>query len=296
MTIAARSQTTLASSAAVTGRGYWSGKKCRVEFRPAPIDSGITFVRDDLGPSARIPLHIDAQRSTPRRTVLQAGDAVVEMVEHVAAALAGLGVDNCDVGVNTAELPGMDGSSVAFVNAIEDARLTRQEAAINPLVITKPVRCEAGDTWIEARPPTHGCLSIEFNLDFGPEAIISPQWMVLDIDSTTFRTDLAVARTFLLKSEADLIQAQGLALHVTTSDLLIFDDSTNNAAPLENTLRYPDECVRHKMLDVLGDLALAGRPIVGRIVACRSGHQLNGELVRQVLASESGEEITRRSA
>ncbi|MEM1303519.1 MAG: UDP-3-O-acyl-N-acetylglucosamine deacetylase, partial [Planctomycetota bacterium] len=192
--ITARSQTTLASPASVTGRGYWSGAEVRVEFRPAPVDSGIAFVRDDLGPTARVPLHIAAQRPTPRRTILSAetaaGETVsVEMVEHVAAALAGLGVDNCEVGVTAAEMPGMDGSSAAFVAAIDGVGLARQAAAADPLVITQPVRCERGNTWIEARPPTDGRLSIEFNLDFGPASAIPHQWTVLDVDPLSFRVE-----------------------------------------------------------------------------------------------------------
>ncbi|MEM8865593.1 MAG: UDP-3-O-acyl-N-acetylglucosamine deacetylase, partial [Planctomycetota bacterium] len=205
----------------------------------------------------------------------------VEMVEHILAALFGLGVDNCEVGVTASEMPGCDGSALAFVEAIADAGIQQQALPVQPLVVTEPVRCEDGGKWIEARPPIGEELSVEYNLDYGADSSIAPQWAVAEITPMAFATELAPARTFLLEAEAEAIRAQGLAKHVTAQDLLIFGQD----GPIDNQLRYPDECARHKALDVVGDLALAGRPIVGHVVACRSGHRLNADLVRKLLAS-----------
>lgn len=298
-----RLQRTLAATATVEGRGYWTGREVRVEFRPAPIGSGVIFVRDDLVgelDDASIPVSVHKRQPATRRTVLRGdGGAEVAMIEHVVAALAGLGVDNCEVGVTSAEMPGCDGSSAPFVEAIDIAGLKEQEALSNPLVVDRPVRCGERDSWIEARPPMGEGLSIEYRLDYGPESAIGRQWLVVSLDESSFRYEVAPARTFVLESEAQALRAQGLGEHVTPADLLIFRDEPRSDAdrlPLDNPLRYADECVRHKILDVVGDLALAGRPIHAHIVACCSGHRLNGDLVEQLLASHPERATYRRSA
>lgn len=292
---APRPQQTINEPAAVHGRGYWTGAEVTVEFRPSPPETGIYFTRDDLAQSGsaapRIPAHVASQSPADRRTILTAGDSRVEMVEHVLAALFGLGIDNCEVGVTGPEMPGCDGSAQAFVEAIAFAGIRQQEAASRPLVVREPVRCTNGEQWIEARPPMGDVLSIEYSLDYGTSSI-PPQWYVADITPAAFRHELAPARTFLLEEEAEAIRARGLASHVTAQDLLIFGPD----GPIDNQLRFEDECARHKALDVVGDLALAGRPIVGHIVACRSGHRMNADLVRQLLASHSDDQTTRRSA
>ena len=276
---ASRNQQTLARPAAVTGRGYWTGDEVTVEFRPAPVDSGIVFLREDLSPAIRIAVNPTNQLPAARRTILAADDAQVEMVEHVLAALVGLGVDNCEVGVSSAEMPGCDGSSLDFVRAIVDGGIVEQPSPIEPLVVEHAVRCTADDpnVWIEARPPIGDGFSVEYNLDYGADSAIGAQWLVVDLSPAAFLSELAPARTFLLQAEAEAIKSQGMGTHVTPQDLLIFGPD----GPIENPLRYPDECVRHKALDVVGDLGLAGRPIVGHVVACRSGHRLNAELVQE---------------
>lgn len=287
-----RAQHTLARPVSVSGVGYWSGRDVRVEFRPAPVGAGRAFVRDDLPGSPRVPAVVAFRGEAQRRTVLAADGATVEMVEHVLAALSGMGVDNCEIGVTAPEMPGLDGSAAAFVEAIEMAGLKDQGARVAPLVVSRPVRCGGGEQWIEARPPIDSGLTIEYQLRYGPGVAIPPQWIIAEVDPRAFSAELAPARTFLLKSEAEALLARGLGTRVTPRDLLIFDDD----GPVDNTLRFVDECVRHKVLDVVGDLALAGRPIVGHIVAHRSGHRLNGELTRTLLAAEQDEADRRRSA
>ncbi len=134
-------------------------------------------------------------------------------------------------------------------------------------------------------------MSIEYGLDYGPGNAIGAQWLVTELEPVAFTAELAPARTFLLKAEADALTAQGLGGHVSPQDLLIFGPD----GPIDNPLRYEDECVRHKMLDVVGDLSLAGRPLLGHFVACRSGHQLNGQLVAEILANAK-DSSQRRSA
>lgn len=297
-----RPQRTVAGAARVEGRGYWTGKPIRVEFRPAPEGSGICFVRDDLAgrvENPRVPALISSRQPATRRTVLRGpGGAEVAMVEHVMATLSGLGVDNCEVGVTATEMPGCDGSASPFVDAIDAVGVVDQRALSRPLVIHSPVRCGEERRWVEARPPMGSGLSIEYRLDYGPGSAIGRQWLVVELDDATFRYDVAAARTFVLQSEAQALVDQGLGGHVTPQDLLIFRDSPTSEAqrgPIDNDLRYADECVRHKILDVVGDLALAGRPIIGHIVACCSGHRLNGDLVEQLVATHPDESL-RQSA
>jgi UDP-3-O-acyl N-acetylglucosamine deacetylase len=298
-----RLQRTLARPASVTGRGYWTGSEVTVEFRPASAGAGVTFVRDDLVKKLddpRIPVSVAFRQPASRRTVLRGpGGAEVAMIEHVVATLAGLGIDNCEVGVNAAEMPGCDGSAAPFVEAIDLAGILEQKAISDALVVNRPVRCGDRETWIEARPPMGPGLTIEYRLDYGPDSTIGRQWLVVQVDEDTFRYEIAPARTFLLESEAEAIRSQGLASHVATTELLVFRDeaaSDDDCQPLGNTLRYSDECVRHKILDVIGDLALAGRPIIGHIVAYCSGHKLNGDLVEALVATHPDRLNRRRSA
>ena len=285
-----RHQRTVARAAAVEGFGYWTGQDCRVEFRPAPPNSGITFYlapTPDATPVS-FPVGLDAREDRPRRTVLKNGAARVEMIEHVMAALAGLEIDNCDVWVTAEEIPGCEGSAAAFVEALDAAGVVVQSVPTRPLVVTQPVRVGDEHKWIEAQPTNTGSLSIEFHLDFGAGNAIGRQSFAAEISPEQFRYELASARTFVLKAEADALVATGKGSRVTAQDLLIFDTD----GPIDNPLRFPDECVRHKVLDVVGDLALAGRPIVGHVVAYRSGHQLNAALVEALLDQE--QQSTRR--
>ncbi len=273
-----RPQQTIASRASVAGFGYWSGKDVRIEFRPAPIGAGVTFVRSDLGPAARIPASIGHRVDCPRRTNLRRGDASVDMVEHVLAALAGLEIDNCDVWTNQPEMPGVDGSAAPFVDALLRAQVVAQSAPANVLEVTRPIRVGDDDCWFEARPATDGRCHVEFHLEYDNCPAIGRQVARAAVTPEVFRRELAPCRTFVLASEAEQMRSQGLGERVTSRDLLVFDD----AGPIDNRLRFPNECARHKALDVLGDLALAGVRLVGRFVACRSGHRLHAELTRQL--------------
>lgn len=275
-----RPQHTIAGRTAVTGFGYWSGADVRIEFRPAPANAGITFVRSDLGPQARVAAHVDHRSEAPRRTNLYVGRAEVHMVEHVLAALAGLEIDNCEVWTDQPEMPGCDGSAAPFVDALFRAGIAEQQVEAPVLRIVDAVRVAEGDAWIEARPSQAGELHLEFQLDYPRHRIIGRQVARLAATPERFRRELAPCRTFVLESEAQEMVRQGLGLRVTTRDLLVF----NEAGPIENRLRFPNECARHKALDLLGDLALTGRRVIGEVVAHRSGHRLHAELARQLVA------------
>lgn len=287
-----RKQRTLERSVCVSGFGYWSGRDVTVKFCPAPAGQGIVFVRTDLPEPVRIAAEMANRIETPRRTTLAAGGATVEMVEHIMAALAGLQIDNCEVHVDRPEMPGCDGSSMPFVEALQQAGIVEQTAARTTLVVTEVTRVGNEEAWVEARPHHKPCLSVGYRLDYGKGSPIGRQSIQLDVDAKSFCRQLAPARTFILQSEAEWLRNLGLGSRVTCHDLLVF----NEEGPIDNPLRYEDECVRHKALDLVGDLSLAGCDLVGQFLAYRSGHRLNADLVRVLLTEEKRIEGRRRSA
>jgi UDP-3-O-[3-hydroxymyristoyl] N-acetylglucosamine deacetylase len=274
-----RCQHTVRKPVAVEGFGYFSGQDIRVEFRPAPAGSGVTFVRGDLSPAIRIPVSPAIRLDVPRRTSLAWRGAQVAMVEHVLAALAGLEIDNCDVWVNAAEMPGCDGSALAFVEALDSVGIVNQVAPVRQLRVKRRIRVGDERSWIEASPSRDDQLSVVFDLDYRSHPAIGRQTIRLNVHPATFRTELAPCRTFLEEEAAQAMVAQGIGKRVTTQNLLIYGPN----GPIENTLRFDNECVRHKVLDVVGDLALTGCEVIADVVAYRSGHKLHAELARQMM-------------
>ena len=282
-----RSQQTLRRPAVVAGRGYWSGRDIRVELHPAPAGAGVVFVRGDLDPPVRIAATLESRVDAVNRTNLLAAGARLEMVEHLLSALAGLQVDCCLVRVGGEEMPGLDGSAQAFVTAIEAAGIEDLGTPVDPIVVRETVRVGGDESWIEAAAPRFPGLSVDYVLDYGAGPI-GRQEFSLQVTPASYRKELAAARTFISVADADRLRAAGLGLSVSPQDLVLFGPD----GPVENSLRWPDECVRHKVLDLVGDLALAGRPLHAHVTACRSGHRLNAELAGRLLAgAETGQRL-----
>ncbi len=276
---AERTQTTLAAPCTVSGRGYWTGQVNALTFLPAPAGTGIRFVRTDLEGTPSVSAVAEKRASMPLRTRLSQGRAEVDMVEHVMAALYGLRIDNVVVQCTASEMPAMDGSSFAFVLALHSAGIAQLSAPRQTLWIDRRLRVGNDMQWIEAEPlnaphPSAGRLELEYKLDFGHSSPIAKNDHAITLTPKNFYEQLSAARTFITTETAQLLQSRGLARHVTEQDLLVFDVD----GPINNRLRYPDECARHKLLDLVGDLALTGMDLVGRITASRGGHQLNGEM------------------
>ena len=279
-----RPQQTLCRSVSVVGTGYWSGVKNHVELRPGVADSGIRFIREDLD-GACVPVSLHNRIDAEKRTNLQVGEARIEMVEHVLSALAAMGIDCCEIGLTAAELPGLDGSADAYVAAIDRVGTKSLDGSVTkPLVVRSPLTISAttGDAEIKVAPPTTMGLRVSYSVDY-PGSPILPQQYEVAVSPDSYRKDIAAARTFLLEEEARKLQAEGVGLTVTTQDLVVFGEN----GPLENELRWPNECARHKVLDVIGDLFLAGRPFYGDVIAHRSGHRLNAEALAAVLEAEA---------
>ncbi|MDO4585017.1 MAG: UDP-3-O-acyl-N-acetylglucosamine deacetylase [Planctomycetia bacterium] len=275
-----RFQRTLAAPVKVEGFGYWSGKDVEVEFRPAEVDAGIVFVRKDLPARPRIAVSPENRLEIPRRTSLGTGNGRVEMVEHVLAALAGMWVDNCEIHVTAAEMPGLDGSAYPFVAAFDSVGYVTQEVPVHGLAVREGFRIEEhAKRWMEVTPLATPELSISFEIHYDRKSCIGDQFLHWTLHPETFRREIAPCRTFVTQQEAQQILDIGLAKRATYHDLLVFNEN----GPIDNTLRFPNECVRHKILDLLGDLTLGGVNFYGHIHGYCSGHDLNVRLVRQLL-------------
>lgn len=285
-----RAQRTISRSVEVTGVGFLTGADVRLEFHPAPPGHGLAFLRTDCAEAVPIPARVEYTVSRQRRTAIAHQGIAVEMVEHVLAALAGLRVDNCLVTLNAPEPPGCDGSSLTFAHALCDAGFEEQGVLRQVLRIRYPVCARSDDRGqsIKVSPTNSDALRLRYALDYGPDSPIPFQELHLEITPDSFLKELAYSRTFLLQREAEQLRAQGYGSRITARDLLIF----NRQGVIDNALRAPDECARHKMLDCLGDLALIGCDLIGRVEAWRSGHTLNAEIVRRIQLAHGEQQNT----
>jgi UDP-3-O-acyl N-acetylglucosamine deacetylase len=274
-----RYQRTLAQPAEIAGVGFLTGARLRVRFVPAPVSTGIVFVRGDLGPGAMVPARVEYVTGTQRRTTLGSPPIVVSLVEHVLAALAGLRIDNCFVEVNGPEPPGLDGSAQGFVDVLRRAGLRLQPARRDIWAVTATVLVAHQGATLAIHPAAEPALKISYFLDYGPFAPIDRQVHTQQLTPESFANEIAGCRTFLLESEAQELKRQGLGVNTQVSDLLVFGPH----GPIDNTLRFANEPARHKILDLVGDLSLLGHDIYGHVVAYRSGHPLNVELVRKLV-------------
>ncbi|MEM9413252.1 MAG: UDP-3-O-acyl-N-acetylglucosamine deacetylase, partial [Planctomycetota bacterium] len=247
-----RLQTTIRNPVTVNGRGYWNGREVEIRFQPAEENHGISFVRTDLAGRPRIQANVLNRVKGPRRTTLVTGGTCVEMVEHVMAALAGLQIDNCEILVNQAEMPGCDGSSKQFVDALQSAGIRQQTSPKTVWSIRDVIRVGNDHSWIQCEPSPTGQLELCYQLNYWQPAIGKQEFSCV-VTPERFVADIADARTFVLQSEANLLRQQGLGLHVTYDEILVFDDTFG---PIGNEMRYSNECARHKLLDMIGDFAL----------------------------------------
>jgi UDP-3-O-acyl-N-acetylglucosamine deacetylase len=292
-----RYQRTLARPAEVWGVGYLTGATVRLRFVPAPPSTGIVFVRTDLRPRQQVPAHIDNVTGTQRRTTLGHPSAQIGLVEHVLAALAGLRIDNCHVELNAPEPPGLDGSARGFVTALLEAGICRQGARRPIFGVEQSVVLSARGATLALHPPcdplvpelrvgtTAGPnlapqheLYFSYFLDYGLTSPIARQVHTQALAPGSFAQELASCRTFILEEEAAELRRQGLGTRTSVADLLVFGPR----GPVDNKLRYANEPARHKVLDLVGDLALLGADLCGHVVAYRSGHPFNVELVRRL--------------
>ena len=276
--MAAKFQTTLAREVAVAGVGVHGGLPATLTLKPALADTGIVFVRTDLPGRPAIPARAETVCDTRLATVIGDGSgATIATVEHLMSALAGLGVDNLIAEIDGPETPIGDGSAADFVAAIDAAGLVELETSRRYLEILAPVEITAPGKRVALVPAARFELSVEIIFD---AAVIGRQVLDVVVDPATFRSEIAGACTFGFLAEVEQLRAAGLGRGASLENTIVVDaEGVMNP----QTLRRPDDFVRHKALDALGDLALAGYPIVGRYEASCAGHALNNQLVRALL-------------
>jgi UDP-3-O-[3-hydroxymyristoyl] N-acetylglucosamine deacetylase/3-hydroxyacyl-[acyl-carrier-protein] dehydratase len=271
-------QKTIKGEGRLAGQGLFGGQDVSVTFHPAPEDTGVVFVRTDVATAVRIPAVAPNIAERSRRTSIKKGDVSIETVEHCLAAIRAMEVDNIAIEVDGPELPAPDCSSAEYVRVLKEAGTVEQSNPRKEFVIRKPVSVSAGDATIYALPYSDGEMNVTYDLDYSEHAGIGRQIYSYRLTPESFEEQMAAARSFLLEVEARQFHARGIGTHIGPDHILVI----NAEGPIENEYRFPNECVRHKIVDLIGDLMLVGRPVIGRIVAYKSGHALNQQLVRKL--------------
>jgi UDP-3-O-[3-hydroxymyristoyl] N-acetylglucosamine deacetylase len=276
-------QRTLKTLVRATGVGLHSGVKVTMVLRPAPIDTGIVFCRVDLDPPVDLPARPNGVGDTRMASTLQQGEAKLSTIEHLMSALAGLGVDNIYVDVNAPELPIMDGSAAPFVFLLQSAGIEEQNAPKKFIRVKKSVRVEEGDKWAQLDP--YEGFRLDFSIIFNHPAVDQTGRQVsVDFADNDYIREVARARTFGFMQDVEYMRANGLGLGGSLENAIVMDEYR---VLNSDGLRYNDEFVKHKVLDAIGDLYVAGHPILGAFSAFKSGHGLNNKLLRAVLDDET---------
>lgn len=282
----ARRQNTICRDVHFRGLSLFHGYESCVRLLPAPEGTGFVFRRTDLESPVEIPATTEYLKKVPRRTALAVGETVVETTEHLLAALSGLQVDNCLIEINCPELPAYDGSCRSFCDGILEAGIEAQTAAACVIPVDRIVAAQqdGGRQSMVVRPYIHACRAVTYHFDYGARAAIPPQQQSVEISPNAFYHHISAARTFVLETEIAALRKMGYGQHLTGRELVVIGKD----GPIENRLRWPDEGVRHKILDCVGDLALCGAEFHGHVTATRTGHHLNHEMARNLTMIRNG--------
>jgi len=271
-------QKTIEREISLKGIGLHTAKKVSLTFKPADIDTGINFIRTDLPDRPVIKAAIDSllsQSRSPRRTSIGLDHIEIQTIEHLMAALAGLCIDNIYIEIDNEEVPGLDGSSLNFLETLSKAGIKEQEKSRRYYLIKEPIFVEEEDAAIIAVPAQE--FKISYTLSYN-HPLLKAQFLEINFKEGVFKNELAPSRTFCLESEARELQQQGLGRGANYENTLV----VGGKGVIKNRLRYQDEFIRHKILDLLGDLYILGEPLSAHIIALKSGHSLNLKLARKV--------------
>ncbi len=284
-------QRTLKSLTRATGVGLHSGARVELTLRPAAADTGVVFRRVDLPQPVDIPVSAEAVTDTRLASTISKDGAKVITVEHLMSALAGLGIDNCYVDISAEEVPILDGSSASFVYLLQSAGVVLQPAPKRFIRVLKPIEVREGEgrnlKWARLEP-YHG-YKLGFEIEFSHPAVnATGQRVTFDYGTHEYARDIARARTFGFTRDVEMMRANGLALGGGLDNAIVMDDvKVLNA----DGLRFNDEFVKHKILDAMGDLYLLGKPMLASYAAYRSGHAMNNQLLRALLAQPEAFEV-----
>ncbi len=280
-------QRTLNNTIRATGVGLHTGEKVYLTLRPAPVDSGIVFIRTDLEEAVALPAHALNVGSTNMATTLTDGCHELSTIEHLMSAFAGLGIDNAVVEVSASELPIMDGSAAPFVFLLQSAGICEQDAGKKFVRILKTVRYEQGDTYAELAP--HDGFQLNYTLKYDHPVFKRHEHTVcVDFSTTAFVKEVSRARTFGFLADYEKLREMNLVKGGSLDNAIVVDEFK---IVNEEGLRLEDEFVKHKILDAIGDLYLLGYGVIGKFTGYKSGHGLNNALLRKVLADEAAYDI-----
>lgn len=282
-------QRTLKNSIHATGVGLHSGKKVRLTLLPAPVDTGIVFRRTDLPEPVEIKASAKTVGDTTMSTTLVQGDVRVSTIEHLLAALAGMGIDNIYIELSASEVPIMDGSAAPFIFLLQSAGIAEQSKPKRYMRIVEPVEVRHGDKW--ARFDPHEGFRVGFAIDFEHPAFSREHQVAeFDFSTTSFVKEVSRARTFGFMRDIEMLRRNNLAMGGSQDNAIVLDDYR---VLNDGGLRYEDEFVKHKILDAIGDLYLVDRSLIGAYRGYKSGHALNNLLVRELVDTPSAwEEVT----
>ncbi|MDH3974228.1 MAG: UDP-3-O-acyl-N-acetylglucosamine deacetylase [Deltaproteobacteria bacterium] len=270
-------QRTIAESVGCVGIGLHSGSKVSLKVRPAPVDNGIVFIRTDLPSSPTIKASVENVVDTTHATTIGRGDARVSTIEHLMASFAGLGIDNAFVEVDAPEVPIMDGSAGPLLFLIKSGGIRIQHTSKRFLVIRKTVRTGDEHGWAELSPAREFKVSCSVDFD---HPMLQKQAYKMNFSDTNFEKELSMARTFGFLNDVEYLRSRGLIKGGSLDNAIVIDDFR---VLNEGGLRFPDEFVRHKMLDAIGDISILGMPVIGHLSLHKSGHRLNFELAKKVI-------------
>ncbi|MDD3345455.1 MAG: UDP-3-O-acyl-N-acetylglucosamine deacetylase [Candidatus Omnitrophica bacterium] len=275
-------QQTISRQISLSGIGIHTGKNVNITLKPAQPCSGVTFIRMDLPGNPRIPANVQsflAEKFTRRSSIADNG-AEVQTIEHLMSVLSSMGIDNIDIEIDGNELPGLDGSAVKFLEALEGAGTVEQGKDRYVHTVKEPILVKEGNSSITILPADD--FKISYTLDYN-HPLLRSQSFEISVNLESFKSQIAPARTFCLESEASELRKQGLGLGASYDNTLVVGED----GVIGNKLRFKDEFARHKVLDLIGDLYLAACPIRGHVVAFRSGHSLNLKLAQKVFEQKS---------
>lgn len=277
-------QRTIKKAVSVVGIGLHSGKKINLSMKPASENTGIVYARTDIEPKVYIKADYDIVRDTTLCTCLINDDGVrIGTVEHLSAACAALGIDNLIIEVDAPEIPIMDGSSAPFIYLLVDAGIVEQSALKKFIRIKKKIKVQDNDKWAELSPSNSG-FNLDFTIDFNhPVALGDFRNYQMEFSAQNFIRNISRARTFTFLKDVELLRSNGLALGGSLENAIVLSDYR---ILNEEGLRYPNELVKHKMLDAIGDLFICGHNMLGNFKAYKSGHNLNNKLLRAVFSNQ----------
>ncbi len=268
-------QKTIVNSVTLSGVGLHTGQKVNVKFIAAPEDNGVEFVRVDQQGSPRVKADMSNLIERPRRTSIGIRNIEIHTIEHLMAALVGLGIDNIIIEMDAEELPGLDGSALPFFEILKKAGIVEQRTVRKYFQPKEPLFIEEGDSSLMILPANE--FRVSYTMSY-PHPMLKSQYASFKVDTTVFEKELAPSRTFCLQAEAEELIRQGLGKGANYDNTVVVGDNEI----VNNKLRFEDEFVRHKICDLIGDLYLSGHPIIGHVIGIKSGHPLNIKLLQKV--------------